>query len=223
MIQTLVVAKSLQTAEEVSQGLKDLNMEVHIAENLGAAKVILANCPMDFLVVEPDDFNSKRLLDISRLRKSNEDYPILLIANSANLNDLNKIKKMRSTILLERPFSNSDLAGVSVKLLAREKVFQRIFRRYLVNLDASLESFKNGKTSPAHLLNLSKGGVFAESSGEFERGDIVFLDVALNEISRKHRLNARIVWVSPSQNGNKQLGINFIPQEEIYRELLHKM
>ena len=56
-------------------------------------------------------------------------------------------------------------------------------------------------------------------------GDLVKMQVVLDDVSKSHMMSARIVWTTRkgAYSGGYGLGVKFVRNEEIYRSLLEKL
>ncbi len=174
------------------------------------------------------------IFNFNRFRKSQYDlalkmrnlgykFPIMATANEIDFSELpNEV--FQELLILEKPFHEKDLIGVSKKLIQGKKVDQRIHRRYPTNQIAKVELVTEGSLHDSHMFNLSKGGAYIELPQDLklDEGDLLRLDIHLAQIDKKHDLHAKVVWTNKQARWNmgQSVGVEFISPDDIYSTLL---
>lgn len=141
----------------------------------------------------------------------------------SKLNDDTLIKNVESTnnmVILEKPYLERDLKGIASKILSSNKINQRKFRRYDVNQEVSLSSYKSGFSGKTHVLNMSRGGLCMAGGLEgLKAGDLLRVDFELDKINSRRTMNGKVVWVAP-ENEELQAGLEFVKDSDVYGHLL---
>lgn len=92
--------------------------------------------------------------------------------------------------------------------------------RYETKEFASLEIYGGRTLARVRLKNLSTTGAcltWEDDRLELSKGDLVCVTVVLNEVKKKHRVNAQVVW-----SGHKESGLTFIPRTEVTKMMMTK-
>lgn len=224
MIKTLLWSSSEYETKTLIDTLKELNLNIQLILNWeDFSKEIKEQKEIQFIIINMDqlDTSQSNLLFSTNFLKNK--ISTLILFNKINDIDQRRFKKHPHLFLLEKPTQPQDLVGVAMKLLSRESIQQRMFRRFPVAVGGTVESYRSGKSTLVSIKNLSKGGALIESRSPFQRGEVVFIDILLDQLNRKHRLNARVVWVSDQSSDHPTLGVSFITQEDVYKDLLGKV
>lgn len=182
---------------------------------------------VDLCVFNFDLFTKEKIKMATDLRTLGYEFPVLVLSRIIATDAYEAIKEMQGTILLEKPFEQKDLLGISEKMIKGAQVAQRVQRRFYTNQKAFLSGFGADTKTDAKLLNLSRSGAYIEHKGGASpgKGELIQLNVQLNEVYREYNVNARVVW--SSNRGvwglGRGLGVEFIKTQDIYRDLLNKI
>lgn len=174
------------------------------------------------VVINLQHFRSGQSEMIKQFRSKGYLGPILIIARPYSPDVFKECEAYENVSMLERPYEQKDLMGIAVKFLRTRQVKQRIFRRYNTNQTAEVEHFTKESKCMTKVQNLSKGGAYIESPHDFDCqvGEILRLNIMLNELDRQHVVPARIVWKRPGEQGTLGIGVEFIKSDEIYKYLM---
>ncbi len=187
----------------------------------------LTHQDVDLCVFNFDLFTKEKIKLATDLRTLGYDFPVLVLSRIIAADAYELIRDMKSTILLEKPFEQKDLIGISEKLIKGTSVSQRIQRRFYTNQKAYISAFGGSDRLDAKVFNLSRSGAYLEhkGTGTLAKGELVQVNVQLNEVYREYNVNARVVW--SSQRGvwgtGRALGVEFVKTQDIYRDLLNKI
>src|SRR5690606_33010112 len=128
---------------------------------------------------------------------------------------------------LEKPYELKALQGVARKLMVQKSINQQRHRRFKTHQQARLETYVTAETMDSKMFNLSKGGAYLEFSvrPDLGIGDIVKLQIPLAEVKREHEVNAMVVWTTRkgSYSGGFGVGLRFVQEREVYRQVLERM
>lgn len=140
------------------------------------------------------------------------------------VNDENIIQTVESTnnmVILEKPYVDRDLCGITQKMLQADKIKQRKFRRYNVNQTVALSSYKSGFNSQTNVCNMSLGGLCLTGSLEgLQKGDLLRVDFELDKIKTHRTVNGKVVWTT-NDNNEPQAGLEFVKDADVYSHLLN--
>lgn len=135
---------------------------------------------------------------------------------------LTKLNGINNFVVIEKPFDEKDLQGVTQKFLNTITVNQRRFRRFNADQVINLESYKTDFKSESKVSNISLGGLCIEGDwGQLSQGDLLKVQFPLDQLHREHTMNVKVVWVRKS--GVCSAGVEFVKNEELYSELLNSM
>lgn len=93
-------------------------------------------------------------------------------------------------------------------------------QRFTTNEPASIEVYGRKSHVEATLKNLSATGACLTWHHEgfgLNQGDLVCLTVELVKLKKRHRVNAEVIWCA-----NKEIGVSFIPPEELVQKFSHR-
>lgn len=182
---------------------------------------------VDLLILNIDQFDFKKIRIAENLRHLGFDFPLLTLANSIALDAYLKIDEIPNTVLLEKPFANQTLLGLAHKLINGEAVKQQIYRRFNTNQNVRIEVYPEGELVDSTMTNLSKGGAKFTLNKEalVHIGDVVRVNVSLNQVHRKYDMHGQVIWHKQKQNDKEsnELGIKFLNGDEIYSNLMYSV
>jgi DNA-binding response OmpR family regulator len=206
---------------------RNTGYEVELVSVAQKAVQRLTQRDIDLCVFNFDLFTKEKIKLATELRGLGYNFPVLVLSRIIATDAFDAIGDMKSTILLEKPFEQKDLIGISEKMIRKADISQRIQRRFYTNQEASVSAFGGADKVDAKVFNLSRGGAYLEHKGNqnMAKGELVQVNIQLNEIYREYNVNARVVW--SSQKGiwgtGKALGVEFVKTQDIYRDLLNKI
>lgn len=208
---------------------KNTGYDVELVSVAQKAVQRLTSQTVDLCVFNFDLFTRDKIKLATDLRSLGYEFPVLVLSRIIATDAYEAIRNMHHTILLEKPFEHKDLWGLSDKLISGRSVAQRTHRRFYTNQKAAIATFDGG-TSAANgkLFNLSRGGAyleFGEGSSQVKQGDMLQLNVQLNEVYRQYNVSARVVWTTTEGlwGTGRGIGVEFVKAKDVYRDLLHKI
>ena len=204
-----------------------LPYEVSISFDAKATQDLIAQRSIHMLLFESNKFSDLDLQFLKDLRGVGYAYPVLIVADAIEIpNLLVSIDKFKAHFLA-KPFEFKALRGITQKLVMARTVPQQMHRRFRTQQNAVLETYISGEVISSHMYNLSVGGAYFEFTGKprITVGDLVRLKVNLNDVSREHCVNARVVWATRkgANGGGPGIGVRFIKGHDIYRQLMDKV
>lgn len=145
---------------------------------------------------------------------------VLLLSKVSDEAIMNTLESMNNLVILEKPYLDRDLKGITEKLLNVGKINQRKFRRYDVEQSVSLSSYKTGFNAETNVRNMSRGGLcIAGNIDGLKTGDLLRVDFHLEKINARRAINGKVVWVA-IENNEVQAGLEFIKDADVYGHLL---
>jgi response regulator RpfG family c-di-GMP phosphodiesterase len=205
--------------EETNSLRKELRrqdgLNVSVATNSEQAIKTIVNELIHLLVFNTEILTRKKIALTNDLRELGQKFPVLILANSVMADAMDELEKSKSTVFLEKPFSNRDLYGLTDKLMGGRSVRQRFFRRFSTSQEGNFSKVPSMEhATAAHIRNLSQGGAFIEYEGKpyVDIGDQICLEIPLHQVHKEYKMKARVVWVSPPAPviGRNGLGVEFI-------------
>ena len=124
--------------------------------------------------------------------------------------------------MLEKPYENKDLLGITRKYLNDKFVCQRKHRRFDTKQKALLESYNKDYAAYTTVFNISKGGAYIQGDlADMSKGDLLRVNLNLEQVKKSHSMSAQVVWTS-GEVGSKDraAGIQFVSKEKLYRDLM---
>lgn len=157
---------------------------------------------------------------ISAWRKKGCLSSVLLLSKMAD-DSLMSNTSTNNLVILEKPYLERDLCGITEKLLNVGKINQRKFRRYDVQQSVSLSSYKSGfNVADTSVRNMSRGGLcIAGPLDGLKEGDLLRVDFHLEKINARRAVNGKVVWVA-KENEEVQAGLEFVKDADVYCHLL---
>lgn len=225
--QVLLIGKRNEETVALKQQLtKNTGYEVELVSLAQRAIQRLSQGKVDLCVFNFDLFTKEKIKLATDLRAFGYDFPVLVLSRIIAQDAYEAIQNMHDTILLEKPFEQKDLTGLSEKLIKRHPVQQRFHRRFYTNQSTLVSPFAGGTPLEAKIFNLSRGGAYMETKApELNVGDIVQLNVELREVYRRYNVNAKVIWKRSESIWGQGMGhgLEFIKAKDVYRDLLHKI
>lgn len=204
-----------------------LPYEVVTSDIRKSSEDLLGQKAFHLMIFETNRLKENDLEWIADLRHRGFVYPILFISETTEVRNMaHQLEKLKAH-LLEKPFEFKALRGLVQKLMLARHVPQQMHRRFKTQQNAVLETYLSGEVLTSQMFNLSVGGAYIEFNGKprLGVGELVRLKVHLDDLSREHCVNARIVWTSRKglNGGGSGIGVRFIKGDDIYRQLMDKV
>ncbi|MAF89667.1 MAG: PilZ domain-containing protein [Bdellovibrionota bacterium] len=221
MLNFLVISPQNPYQKEFRNFVKSLEGVHHtIVDNIDSAKAKIHYNRPQVLMVHISKISHTSLKGIEQIR-SPFDLPVILFTNSITESDITKIKEMKHYYILGRPYLSRDVLGVAFKMVHNEMPEQQLHRRYMTNQFTSLSGLDSDLNMEGNITNLSISGakIKLNAHSAWKEGDLVKLDIPLNKIRKNHSVHAKVVWVEGLESDN-EVGVEFIPTDEVYNHLL---
>lgn len=160
------------------------------------------------------------------IRKMYPQLSIVLILDHLNVLDSETAQKNRIYVL-PRNVDDKSLSGVIRKMLLLRQIPQQKNERYRTETSSTVEFPLTGDELNSMLFNLSKTGAYMEFQEKppVSVGDVVRVRVQLDQLNKDHHLPAKVVWFSRrgQTKGGFGVGLQFMPEEDYYRQMLARM
>lgn len=180
---------------------------------------------VNLIVLNFDNLNSKKLQLARDLRTLGNSSAVVMLAPQVDLPLIKRMEKVYKSVLIQKPVKKNDLIGVIRKYLADQIVPQRLHERFHTDTKSSVEAFGSAARTNSKMLNISKTGAYLEcpETPKFSVGDLVRVDVELEELKKIRSVHAKVVWVCPlnTQSSLYGAGVHFIPDNQIYKYMLN--
>lgn len=204
-----------------------LPYSVQISFDRRSTHDILTQRTLHLLIYETERFNDSDLQFIRDLRGVGFSHPALIIAENISVPNVHLIMDKLKGHFLEKPFEYKALRGITQKLMLARNVPQQQHRRFRTHQNTVLETYISGDAIHSQMYNLSVGGAYVEYNDRTKLavGDLVRLKIPLQDLSREHSVNARVVWTTRKgmNSGGFGAGIRFIKGNDIYRQLIDRV
>ena len=219
---------SIEHGEQIKSFIETrLPYEVSISFDRQMTQDLLAQRSINMLLFETNKFVEADLQLLKDVRTSGFVYPNLIVAESIEVPNFLPWAEKFKTHLLNKPFEFKALRGITQKLMLARTVPQQMHRRFRTQQNTVLETYLTGEVISSQMFNLSVGGAYFEFTGKprVAVGDLVRLKVNLNDVSREHCVNARVIWTTRKglNGGGPGAGVRFIKGHDIYRQLMDKV
>lgn len=183
--------------------------------------------PVHMFVWEMTSYGLEESTWVKELRGLGYIYPILVLAESIDMNVMKGSVKNDKIHFLPRPYELRSLKGLTIKLMQSRSLPQQMYKRFKTNQPLSIESYSTGEQIASSMFNLSVGGAYFETEMKPTAGigDLLKMQVNLNDMDKSHLMSARIVWTTKkgAYSGGYGVGVKFVRNEEIYKQLLEKL
>lgn len=224
----LLVSKKSADSVRITQEIeKNKRYRVTGVESAVEATSAISKGGIDCLVFNFETFSLSKTKLVTDARNLGNKFPIIIFAALVQKEALEHVKKLGNVVIIEKPFESKDVWGICEKFVQGRKVNQRIFRRFFTDQSAAVEKTGSGETMNVNIYNLSVGGAYVElpSGGNIAAGDIINMTIHLDKVSREYKVDALVVWASPSGfwKGNPAAGLRFMKTNDVYRNLLDKL
>ncbi|MCB9073807.1 MAG: PilZ domain-containing protein [Bdellovibrionaceae bacterium] len=166
------------------------------------------------------NLNMNMYQQVASWRKKGQLASVLMLSKVADENLIHNVEPMNNMVVLEKPYVESDLKGISQKMLDERKIQQRKYRRFNVAQKVSLSSYKSGFSGESQVCNMSRGGLCIQGGlVGLTAGDLLRIDFNLDKISTHRTVNGKVIWIS-EYDEQPQAGIEFIKESDVYGHLL---
>lgn len=146
---------------------------------------------------------------------------VLLLSKMTDGSMVEALEPVNNLVVLEKPYLERDLCGITQKLLNVGRINQRKFRRYEVQQNVSLSSYKSGFNADTIVRNMSRGGLCVSGGIDgLKAGDLLRVEFHLEKINARRAVNGKVVWVA-NENNEPQAGLEFIKDADVYGHLLN--
>lgn len=189
----------------------------------------ISNQAIHLIIYHVEMFGDSSIQNLRELRDVGYTCNILVLAEAADSEARLAMADFNGMVLMENFSEGEGLVQMVAKLLeSRGDVHQRIFRRYNTVQKVTYEYYGKPGSGEMTLFNLSRGGAYMECEVKSERvevGDLLRMDIELDQIDRTHRMHAKVVWTTPKGpvKGGYGIGVAFMKPDEVYRHLLDRM
>jgi len=159
---------------------------------------------------------------IREVRRHGYQGPVIITAKSPNAMIKREFHELENVMVVEKPFSLSDLQGLIKKLMSVESLSPQQYRRFQTSQEAKVEFVNRSKqTVSTKLLNLSRGGCYLELKGltDVKAGEILNVTIELNEVRKTYQMPAKVVWTQNRESGTG-VGVAFVGPGQVESQLL---
>ncbi len=179
---------------------------------------------MDLLIYNnPNSLTMTLQQQISSWRRNGFLSSILLLTKVADPAAMSSVENLSSCVLLEKPFDEKDLKGITEKFLNTLQVQQRRYRRYPTQQMVNVSSYMTAFQTPSKVNNMSLGGLRIEGAvSDLRIGEVVKINFSLDKLNVERVMNGRVVWVD-AENSKPSAGIKFMKETEVYSHLLREI
>jgi uncharacterized protein (TIGR02266 family) len=135
--------------------------------------------------------------------------PVILVTNGQSAEDHARAVRARADDVLVKPLNRTQL-GLSVsRLLGADRHLAPARVPFIEDLRVRL--VRAGSTAWGVMRDLSRGGVFVESSGRLPLDTELDLDFRLPNVRRSLRPTAQVMWTGPHpKTGTPGMGLRFL-------------
>jgi Tfp pilus assembly protein PilZ len=177
------------------------------------------------ILINTEIFTKKKIETVNQLRAIGCHSPVIYIADLIHTDARFPIPESKKTIVIEKPVSSKDLQGLIERAQHANSFHTRYNKRFPTFEKGQIEVFRNGRKFDCYVRNLSVGGAFIETSETFLAGEILKVNIQLDEVSKSHEMSGKVVWNSnhPHYNtgGVTGVGLRFVRPGEVYAEAVH--
>lgn len=179
---------------------------------------------MDLLIYNnPNSLNMSLQQQISGWRRNGFLSSILLLTKVSDPSAMSSVESLSSCVLLEKPFEEKDLKGITEKFLNTIQVQQRKYRRYSTQQMVDISSYVTDFRTPSKVDNMSLGGLRVEGPvANLRVGEVVKINFSLDKLNVERVMNGRVVWVD-ADRPRPTAGIQFMKETEVYTHLLREI
>lgn len=199
---------------------------VDVSFSIRETSLLLRARPVRLMVVSTRLWSEDFVHRFLELRKSYPQLSIVLVLDKLTLMNSDLAQKNRIYVL-PRNMDEKSLSGVIRKMLLLRQIPQQKNERYKTETTSVVEFPLTGDELGSTLFNLSMTGAYMEFTEKppVSIGDVVRVRVQLDQLNKDHQLPAKVVWFSRrgQTRGGFGVGLQFMPEEDYYRQMLAKM
>lgn len=221
MLKILAIAPHSPYQQDFKNFLHGLEgVDIAVANNIDTAKSQIFYSKPDILLVHISQITERSLQGIEQIR-SPFDLPVIVFTNKLNDRCLDLKKRFPKYYMLSRPFLSRDVLGIAWKMIQGEVPEQQVQRRYSTNQNTVLQVVGTDSNISARITNLSLSGakIHFDDKPAWKTGELIKMEVALDALNKTHSVHAKVIWIE-KEPGTKEMGVEFIPTEEVYSHLL---
>lgn len=172
------------------------------------------------LFVHLTQITERSLQGIEQIR-SPFDLPVIIFTSKISDTEIELTKKFKRYYILGRPFLARDVLGIAYKMIQNTVPKQQVQRRYTTNQSTELQVVGTDSNVPAKIINLSLTGakINLDIDSDWSEGDLIKMNIPLSKLKKQHSVHAKVVWVEQIEEDH-QIGVEFIPTEDVYSHLL---
>jgi Tfp pilus assembly protein PilZ len=209
--------------QRIDNDVEDVIVDI-VSSETDMMKFLILNT-VNVIVLNFDSLSAKKVQLTRDLRALGNTSALVILSPQVDHPTLKKMEKIYKSVIVQKPVRKNDLLGVIKKFMGDQIVPQRLAERFYTDHPSQIESFGTAAKTNSRMLNVSKTGAYLETneSPKFAVGDLIRLDVELNQLRKTRSVHAKVVWVSPlhSSAGGFGTGIHFIPDNQVYRHMLN--
>ncbi len=209
--------------QKIDNDVEDVIVDVVNSET-EMMKFLILNT-VNVIVLNFDGLSAKKVQLTRDLRALGNTSALVILTPQVDHPTLKKMEKIYKSVIIQKPIRRNDLLGILKKFMGDQIVPQRLAERFYTDNPSQIESFGTAAKTNSRMLNLSRTGAYLElnESPKFAVGDLIRLDVELNQLRKTRSVHAKVVWLSPlaSTSGGFGTGVHFIPDNQVYRHMLN--
>ncbi len=209
--------------QKIDNDIEDVIVDV-VNNETEMMKFLILNT-VNVIVLNFDGLSAKKVQLTRDLRALGNTSALVILTPQMDHPTLKKMEKIYKSVIVQKPVRRNDLLGVIKKFMYDQIVPQRLAERFYTDNPSQIESFGTAAKTQSRMLNVSRTGAYLEcnESPKFAVGDLIRLDVELNQLRKTRSVHAKVVWVAPlsSTSGGFGTGIHFIPDNQVYRHMLN--
>jgi Tfp pilus assembly protein PilZ len=185
---------------------------------------IIQSRPLNLIITCVDQFDRDSAQILKEIRSEGFQQGLLVVSSKIEPVAMQTSMKVDRAHFAEKPLELKDLNGLVVKLIKAKHLPQQQFKRFRTNQRLNVESYSTGEVLESSMFNLSVGGAYFESQNKCSAsvGDLLKMSVNLKDVHTNHLMNARVIWTTSKghYSGGYGVGVKFVKNEEVYRQLL---
>ena len=221
----LLQGKALVEVKEVKDYLESrLPYPIDLSSTPKESINLLGSRPYSLFICTMNAYEQQDLDWVKEIRAGGFSQPILILAKELDHAAMTASILNERVHFAEKPFEMTSLKGLVMKLIKQRNIPQQKYKRFRTNQKLAIESYSTGEVIESSMYNLSVGGAYFESSDKCKAsiGDLLKMSVNLNDVSSRHMMNARVIWTTKkgSYSGGYGMGVKFVKNEEVYKQLL---
>lgn len=226
MQKLLLQCSNLEDAQKVKADLESrLPYQVVLSFGKNETENLLLKQGVQLFILDTKKFSHEELQFLVEIRNLGYIYPVLVLAEKVR--EMAVVGSKFKAHVLEKPYDPKALLGVTRKLMVQKAINQQIHKRFKTHQSTKIESYITAETHDSKMFNLSRGGAYVEllHKPAISVGDLVRVQVPLAEVDRQHEVNAKVIWTTRkgAYSGGFGVGLRFVAEREVYRQVMEKM